>query len=158
VAERQSSRASESARTVSPVLGCGFSKAIITPKPSDCDSLLRPLPARIFIINLEFCSLRQPDSLCQSANTDEKCFDHSAKAERIDTTVAIRSPESNWRDQAARSLFPPIERTSLQLPTKTGHFKAVFQCFSRVRSTVSIRVYGTGDGNRTHVRSLGSLF
>src|SRR5262249_14231544 len=32
---------------------------------------------------------------------------------------------------------PPIERTSLQLPTKTGHFKAVFQCFSRVRSTES---------------------
>jgi len=53
------------------------------------------------------------------------------------TTVAIRAPESNWRDQAARSLFPPIERTSLQLPTKTGHFKAVFQCFSRVRSTES---------------------
>jgi hypothetical protein len=50
---------------------------------------------------------------------------------------ACRAPESNWRDQAARSLFPPIERTSLQLPTKTGHFKAVFQCFSRVRSTES---------------------
>jgi len=59
------------------------------------------------------------------------------QAESAYTTVAIRSPESNWRDQAARSLFPPIERTSLQLPTKTGHFKAVFQCFSRVRSTES---------------------
>jgi hypothetical protein len=35
------------------------------------------------------------------------------------------------------SLFPPIERTSLQLPTKTGHLKGVFQCFSRVRSTES---------------------
>jgi len=38
-------------------------------------------------------------------------------------------------DQAASWLFPPIKRTSLQLPTKTDHFKAVFQCFSRVRST-----------------------
>jgi hypothetical protein len=53
---------------------------------------------------------------------------------------ACRAPESKWRDQAARSLFPPIERTSLQLPTKTGHFKAVFQCFSRVRSTESSEV------------------
>jgi hypothetical protein len=53
------------------------------------------------------------------------------------TLGPIPSPESNWCDQAARSLFPPIERTSLQLPTKTGHFKAVFQCFSRVRSTES---------------------
>ena len=50
---------------------------------------------------------------------------------------AKRAPESNWRDQAARSLFPPIERTSLQLPTKTADFKAVFQCFGRVRSTES---------------------
>ena len=46
----------------------------------------------------------------------------------------IPFPESNWRDQAGRSLFPPIERTSLQLPTKTGHFKAAFQCFSRESS------------------------
>ena len=49
---------------------------------------------------------------------------------------ASRAPESDWRGSSRRSLFPPID-DSLQLPTKTGNFKAVFQCFTRVRSTES---------------------
>src|SRR6266513_6006576 len=41
--------------------------------------------------------------------------------------------------------------------TKTPNFVAVFSWFSGVRTIESSLSYGAGDGNRTNVRSLGSV-
>jgi hypothetical protein len=41
--------------------------------------------------------------------------------------------------------------------TKTPNFMAVFSLSSGVRTIESSLIYGAGDGNRTHVPSLGSL-
>jgi hypothetical protein len=54
--------------------------------------------------------------------------------------------------------FGSIDWTSVQLQSKTDHFYVGFSQLSQVRPFESLLESGAGDGNRTHVRSLGSFY